>query len=273
MRVLQGFFKGELAERSNAAVLKTVSPQGLEGSNPSLSATPRMGIRLVYARSMRTAVLATVLVVAAPGLRAECDDVPAARVDWSGCTKERLILRKRALSGARLDRATLTGMSFEASDLKGASLAYAEVNRSSFRNAAMEGAKLQKLVAVRSNFSGAQLTGADLEKAEFHRCTFAQAVLRGANLSKADFGRSSFDRADLREAKLSHSGLARASFRGANLAGADLSNAFIVGTHFEATDLSAVKGLVQAQLDVACGDAKTKLPAALKAPASWPCTE
>src|SRR5437016_6304104 len=30
--------KGELAERSNAAVLKTVSPQGLGGSNPSLSA-------------------------------------------------------------------------------------------------------------------------------------------------------------------------------------------------------------------------------------------
>src|SRR6267142_208884 len=29
---------GELAERSNAAVLKTVSPQGLGGSNPSLSA-------------------------------------------------------------------------------------------------------------------------------------------------------------------------------------------------------------------------------------------
>src|SRR5437667_10827417 len=30
--------RGELAERSNAAVLKTVSPQGLGGSNPSLSA-------------------------------------------------------------------------------------------------------------------------------------------------------------------------------------------------------------------------------------------
>src|SRR5258705_10247829 len=34
------FQAGELAERSNAAVLKTVSPQGLGGSNPSLSARP-----------------------------------------------------------------------------------------------------------------------------------------------------------------------------------------------------------------------------------------
>src|SRR5690348_8670903 len=32
------FKPGELAERSNAAVLKTASPQGLGGSNPSLSA-------------------------------------------------------------------------------------------------------------------------------------------------------------------------------------------------------------------------------------------
>ena len=38
MRALRRYFKGELAERSNAAVLKTVSPQGLGGSNPSLSA-------------------------------------------------------------------------------------------------------------------------------------------------------------------------------------------------------------------------------------------
>ena len=33
------FYKGELAERSNAADLKSVSPQGLGGSNPSLSAS------------------------------------------------------------------------------------------------------------------------------------------------------------------------------------------------------------------------------------------
>src|SRR4026208_1662159 len=33
---------GEMAERSNAAVLKTVSPQGLGGSNPSLSAKEQL---------------------------------------------------------------------------------------------------------------------------------------------------------------------------------------------------------------------------------------
>src|SRR2546423_10747910 len=40
MRAHKAFFKpGGLAERSNAADLKSVSPQGLGGSNPSPSAT------------------------------------------------------------------------------------------------------------------------------------------------------------------------------------------------------------------------------------------
>jgi uncharacterized protein YjbI with pentapeptide repeats len=270
MWVLQGFFKGELAERSNAAVLKTVSPQGLEGSNPSLSATSPY---VVYARPVRTVVLAAVLVVAAPGLRAACDDVPAAKVDWSGCTKQGLMLRKLALPGARFDRSTLVAVNFDASDLRHATFTYAELSRSSFRDAVMDGANLQKIVAVRSNFGRAQLARADLEKAELHRCVLSNAVLWRANLSRGDFGRSTFDRADLRDANLAYSSFSRASFREARLAGADFSQAFLFGARFEATDLAAVKGLVQAQIDVACGDAKTKLPAALAAPASWPCME
>jgi uncharacterized protein YjbI with pentapeptide repeats len=57
------------------------------------------------------------------------------------------------------------------------------------------------------------------------------------------------------------------------LGGADLSQAYLFATRLEATDLSAVKGLEQAQIGLACGDAKTKLPAALSPPASWPCTD
>src|SRR5439155_7951069 len=46
MRAHKAFFKpGELAERSNAADLKSVSPQGLGGSNPSLSARNACGDR------------------------------------------------------------------------------------------------------------------------------------------------------------------------------------------------------------------------------------
>jgi hypothetical protein len=46
--------------------------------------------------------------------------------------------------------------------------------------------------------------------------------------------------------------------------GADLTGAKISITSFLGTDLSHVKGLIQAQLDIACGDAKTLLPPGLK---------
>ena len=48
-----------------------------------------------------------------------------------------------------------------------------------------------------------------------------------------------------------------------DLSGADLTGAKTSITSFLGTDLSHVKGLTQAQLDVACGDSKTKLPPGL----------
>jgi len=46
--------------------------------------------------------------------------------------------------------------------------------------------------------------------------------------------------------------------------GADLTGAKTSITSFLGTDLTKVKGLTQAQLNVACGDAKTRLPPGLR---------
>ena len=51
-----------------------------------------------------------------------------------------------------------------------------------------------------------------------------------------------------------------------------LTLAFMFLTRIEGLDLSAAWGLQQAQIDLACGDTSTKLPAGLSAPAHWPCT-
>ena len=82
-----------------------------------------------------------------------------------------------------------------------------------------------------------------------------------------------FEGADLTNATLRLSNIARARFSGATMNGTDMTNAFTYATRFEGTDLSTVKGLTQAQVDVACGDAKTRLPSALKRPGGWPCVE
>ena len=80
--------------------------------------------------------------------------------------------------------------------------------------------------------------------------------LRGSDVSDpvADFRNASFIAVDLSGANLSH----------ANLAGADVSRAAMLATTLNGADLTRVKGLSQKQLDRACGDAGTKVPAGMK---------
>jgi len=58
--------------------------------------------------------------------------------------------------------------------------------------------------------------------------------------------------------------LSGANLAGSKMDGADLTGAKMSITSFLGTDLTKVKGLTQKQLDVACGDAATKLPPRLK---------
>jgi uncharacterized protein YjbI with pentapeptide repeats len=103
--------------------------------------------------------------------------------------------------------------------------------------------------------------------------------LRGANLMNTcvkehDLHDANFDGADATLMCMSFANFTHASFRGAELSGANLAGAKLDGadltgartsiTSFLGTDLRHVKGLTQAQLDVACGDDRTLLPAGLK---------
>ena len=51
----------------------------------------------------------------------------------------------------------------------------------------------------------------------------------------------------------------------------DFERAFLYLTRIEGLDLTEATGLAQWQIDMACGDAGTKLPAGLAVPSSWPC--
>ena len=101
-------------------------------------------------------------------------------------------------------------------------------------------------------FSGANLTGADFQKAELGRVNFSKATITGTSFPMAN--------------------LSRAELRGTTFEGPiDFTDAFLFLARLEGLDLSKATGLQQVQIDLACGDAKTKLPAGLKAPATWPC--
>src|SRR6478609_5946658 len=80
-------------------------------------------------------------------------------------------------------------------------------------------------------------------------CNLAGADLTNTCVKEHDLHGANFDGANATLMCMSFANFTNASFRGTELSGANL-------TH--------VKGLTQKQLDVACGDAKTKLPPGLK---------
>jgi uncharacterized protein YjbI with pentapeptide repeats len=224
--------------------------------------------------SIRKAVSAAVCALMIPQVaQAECNDRPAAQVDWTGCSKERLMLNGIDLTAGVFENAYLSGTGFKGALMSGANLQRSELVRSSFAGADLTGANLEKALASRSDFSGAILRGARLVKAEFMRVSFVGADLTEANLGSGDFYRNDFSDAQLTGANLDDAILPRTDFSGASMAGANLTGAFLLRTRFDHVDLSAVTGLEQAQLDLACGDATTVLPPGLTAPAHWPCPE
>ena len=107
------------------------------------------------------------------------------------------------------------------------------------------------------NFSGARIRQADLSLATADRARF-----HGANLSLANLFGARLSGADLRDANLEG-----ATLVGAFLGGARMSGAALTGANLSGAELSGAVGLSQAQLNTACGDATTTLPAGMTIPA------
>ncbi|HKQ45922.1 MAG TPA: pentapeptide repeat-containing protein [Rhizomicrobium sp.] len=106
---------------------------------------------------------------------------------------------------------------------------------------------------------GCDLTGADLS----NTCV-KDHDLRGADFTGANASLMCMSFANFTNVRFHGADLSGANMAGAKMDGADLTGAKTSITSFLGTDLRKVKGLTQAQLDVACGDSKTKLPPGLK---------
>lgn len=102
--------------------------------------------------------------------------------------------------------------------------------------------------------SGADLTNQCVKHGNLEGADFEHARLVLMCMSYANFRSANFKGADLSGANLAH----------AVLDGANLSGASLTITSLKGTDLSHTLGLVQAQLDQACGDAQTKAPQGMK---------
>src|ERR1700742_4335397 len=106
---------------------------------------------------------------------------------------------------------------------------------------------------VGCNLAGADLTNTCVKEHDLHGANFD-----GANATLMCMSFANFTNASFRGTELSGANLAGAKMDGANMTGAKTSI-----TSFLGTDLRHVRGLTQAQMNVACGDSKTLLPPGL----------
>jgi uncharacterized protein YjbI with pentapeptide repeats len=214
-------------------------------------------------------------IAAAPGTaKANCSDSAGPNVNWSDCRKRNLMLDGNDLSGAVMSGADLSSTDLRKSKLDGVTFEKADLGRAMFDGSQATQTNFEKAQGIRSSFVGTNLTGANFNKSEMQRADFTDAILAGANFEKSELARAQFHGSDLAGVRFSYANLARADLRHVNIkTPVDFTFAYMYRTRIEGLDLSAATGLAQWQVDIACGDAETKLPAGLNPGPEWPCVD
>jgi uncharacterized protein YjbI with pentapeptide repeats len=203
---------------------------------------------------------------------ASCKSEPAPSIDWQDCNKASLVLQESQLESANLFSTDFSYTDLRNSNLSGANFEKATLIRSSLAGSKAEKANFTRVEGYRTVFSQISAPGASFNSAELQRADFTGADLTGADFEKAELGRANFTDATITGAGFPMANLARAQLYQAKFEGPlAFDGAFLFLTHIEGMDLSQATGLQQWQIDQACGDQNTKLPADLKAPANWPC--
>jgi uncharacterized protein YjbI with pentapeptide repeats len=154
-------------------------------------------------------------------------------------------------------------------------LAFGLVLASTFAVHAQDASEIARVQAGQS-CSGCNLFQADLAYRDLPGIDVSGARLRQANMSLATMNISNFDNANLSVANLFGARVTGSSFRNTDLSSAvlvgsyfgssNLSRANLSGANLSGAEMANVTGLTQAQLNSACGDASTKLPAGLHIP-------
>jgi uncharacterized protein YjbI with pentapeptide repeats len=158
-------------------------------------------------------------------------------------------LRGSDLRGAALNAAHLEGAVLAGAHLEGAGL-----DKAHLEGAVLGGAHLEDAQLPSAHLKGADLVEAHLEAAQLPSAHLEGANLWGAHLEGAFLLEGHLEGAFLLEAHLEGAGLAGGHLEGAVLLEAHLEGANLAGAHLDGADLTQSHGLIQAQLDTACGE-------------------
>jgi uncharacterized protein YjbI with pentapeptide repeats len=109
--------------------------------------------------------------------------------------------------------------------------------------------------------AGRDFSGARIRQADLSLVTADRARFHGANMSLTNFFGARLSSADLSDVNLEG-----ATLVGAYLGGARLNGAVLTGANLSGAELNSATGITQSQLNTACGDATTSLPAGMTIP-------
>ena len=229
-----------------------------------------MRINVEYLISGLTACF---LLISGSAVYAGCDDDREPGMDWSGCKKMHKMLDDEDFTGSRFDSTNLTFSDLSKSVFMRTSMIKADFTRAKLDGARFQKADLTKSEGYRASFVGAKFLDTRMTKTEFSRADFSRASFENIDWAKAELGRANFERVRMKEVNFEFANLARARFTDASLSGVYFTKAYTFLTRLEGVDLRRVINLTQSQLDIACGDDKTKLPDGLTRSVNWPCEE
>lgn len=221
---------------------------------------PPNSSRKVQTMKMRTLTLAALplLFIATPSAAQIRVD---ARIQMSSGSCAGCDLSNKAMNGVRLNNANLSGSVFNNSNLSGGSLDGSNLTGAHFRGTLMYRVKGDDVTMPRAVLEDATLTEAHLSNAKLAEANLSRANLSRAIFSDTDFKGAQFDNANLTGAQFQSGQFQNARFDGTILIDAKLDNA-----NFSGANMLTAQGLKQAQLDVACGDERTRLPVGLSLP-------
>lgn len=190
-------------------------------------------------------------------------------IDLADAQLAQVDLRETALSGALFDGANLSGALLYFSTLSRARVRHANLTQANLYGATLQKADFSAACLEHAKLQNVRAQGADFERVDMQHAYVMGALLdaahlKGANLAEAHLNRVRLVGADLQDANLQGAALSFGNLERADLTGADLTGADLSETVLDGADLSSATGLTQAQLDGACGDARTRLPQGLQ---------
>ncbi|GGD01173.1 pentapeptide repeat-containing protein [Aquisalinus flavus] len=208
------------------------------------------------------------------GRRIDQAPVTGLNADLSGSRFSRQLMPKSSFVNATLDRSTFSHSIMDGSMLDSAFIRQATFVQTDLKETTARGSDFSGSVFERADLGGSLMQSAIFDSADFRDTSmtgvqFSGASFRHARLTDTMAMRSVFYRADLIGLVAERVSFRRARFDEALMTGAilretDMAGAIFTNADLSGADLSTVTGLTQEQLNSACGNSMTRLPAGLK---------